>query len=114
MIGRKLVRDGSLAICVFDGELDLYSAPQMEVELLEALDQPGPVIVDLSKCTYLDSTILTVLIRLTAQFRERFCLVVPTESKIWRILQITRLADELPIELDIDIARRRWDVAESP
>ncbi len=45
------------------GELDMTSAPRTEQELLVALEGDGPVFVDLSGLTFVDSIGLTVLIK---------------------------------------------------
>src|ERR687887_2045691 len=45
------------------GELDLHTAPELERALLAAATEaPGPVMVDLSGCTFLDSTALAILV----------------------------------------------------
>ena len=44
------------------GELDLYTAPELERTLLAAADAGAAVMVDLSGCTFLDSTALAILV----------------------------------------------------
>jgi anti-sigma B factor antagonist len=54
--------DGSCLVCVA-GELDLYTAPELERALLPAAGEAaGPFMVDLSGCTFLDSTALAILV----------------------------------------------------
>ena len=72
------------------GELDLATATQLE----DAIDTPtegGPLVVDLTECTFLDSSGVRVLAttgRLLSERGERLALVV-TDPGIIRILEIT-------------------------
>jgi anti-sigma B factor antagonist len=89
----------ALAIVSLRGEHDLGS----RAELADALAQAGDsdVLVDLSECTFLDSTVLGVLLA-AAQEREaagaRLGLVVPPQAHIvYRITSVAGVAAFLPI-----------------
>jgi anti-sigma B factor antagonist len=59
----ELLGDGTCVVSVA-GELDLYTAPRFEEELRAAFSAgPSAVIVDLTKCEFIDSTALGVLMR---------------------------------------------------
>ena len=53
------------------GEGDLYSAPELESALADALaDDPVVVVVDLAAATFIDSTILGVLLKTAKRARS--------------------------------------------
>jgi anti-anti-sigma factor len=60
----EFTRNGSGAVMSLHGELDLQSAPGLE-ERLSVVDgtAPGPLVVDLSGLTFMDSSGLRVIIR---------------------------------------------------
>jgi anti-sigma B factor antagonist len=72
------------------GELDLYTAPQFQEELTNASREGGTVIVDLSGCTFLDSTALGVLANARKASTVELSLVV-TDRNIRRVFEITSL-----------------------
>ena len=89
-----------LAIVSLCGEHDLGSR-QALAETLARIDQACDVLVDLSECTFLDSTVLGVLLA-ASQEREatgaRLGLVVPPETHIvYRITSVAGVAAFLPI-----------------
>ena len=79
------------------GEVDLTSVD----ELRSAIDRSaaaGPhVIVDLEPCTYIDSTILSVLMRACETYAGRFQIVVPPGGIVRRVFTITSLIGQLPV-----------------
>ena len=50
-----------------------------------------PVAVDFSECRYIDSTVLTVLIRANKTLGDALRIVIPRDSHIRRIFAITNL-----------------------
>jgi anti-sigma B factor antagonist len=82
-----------------EGELDAASVPQVEKHLFEVLpDLPeeGVVQVDCARLTFIDSTGLAMLIRLSERVQERLQLVnVPTQ--VARVFSITALAGRFGI-----------------
>jgi anti-sigma B factor antagonist len=92
------LEDGTIVLSI-EGELDLATAPAFEAELLAAVGQGGPrVIVDLTKCEFLDSTTLTALIRANKQLDGSgpLALVVP-HSHTLRVFEITHLEQTFTI-----------------
>lgn len=54
------------------GEIDLYAAPQLDDELSHAINQGATrLIVDLASATFIDSSVLSVLLRAAARLRAR-------------------------------------------
>jgi anti-anti-sigma factor len=84
-------------VLAVSGELDLAVVPQFGSALEELLRGSLPVVLDLSGCSYLDSTILRVLVGASNSAPKRFAIVVPEEARIRRVFQIAGLETALPI-----------------
>lgn len=87
------------------GELDLATAPELEAALV-ASDAEAGLVVDLSSCTFVDSTSVRVLLELA---RERASnggrtAVVASDPGVLRVLEITALDRLLPIYQTADDA----------
>lgn len=87
----ELIGDGTYLVSV-TGELDLYSAPQLQSELTGLQPrQVRSVIVDLTECEFIDSTALGVLVKANKRLSAanvRFSLVT-TDRNIRKIFEIT-------------------------
>jgi anti-sigma B factor antagonist len=59
----RQTEDGSVVIAV-DGELDLLTAPQLRELLVRAIERDSPSVttVDLARCTFVDSTVIGVIV----------------------------------------------------
>src|ERR1700722_7483203 len=90
--------DGS-TVLDFHGELDLSVSEEVEALMVRMLSL-GPTVVDLSRCEYIDSTVLTTFVRMTARFYELFPLVISPSGAIRRIFEITGLGSALPVFAD--------------
>jgi len=86
--------DAKASIIDLQGEIDVYTAPQLKQQILEMLDQGVThMIVNLTGVEYLDSTALGVLIGGLKRLRERdgkLDIICPN-SRIRRIFEITGL-----------------------
>ncbi len=94
---------------VLDGEVDVYSAPQLKQELVSAIEGGCEnVIVDLERVGFIDSSGLGVLVSALRRARERDGVVriVCTRDNILKIFRITGLDKVFPIFSDIVEARR--------
>jgi anti-sigma B factor antagonist len=96
-----IVVDGGLPVIVLWGEHDLSTAPELRARLHD-LAGTGAVIVDLDQTTFVDSSILGVLVGGLRRSREAdvpFGLVVGDEphQAIRRIFELTGLYDVFPI-----------------
>ena len=74
------------------GDHDLSTAPTLVDELDEAFDADVPVVVDLSKVSFIDSAILNALLsareRSLARHERSFALVAPPGSFPSRVLAL--------------------------
>lgn len=91
-----------VAIVALTGEHESYSAPNVERELTAALADGHAVIVDLSRTEFLDSSIVSVLLRArkdAQQRSQRFALVVDdtTGWPVRQLLETTGLTAVFPI-----------------
>src|ERR1700677_2064010 len=82
--------DERTSVISFEGELDLSSAPQLKWMLLDSLEAGRSVIVvDLSLCTFMDSTALGVLMVVQRSLAAGARLVIVTEhASILRIFEL--------------------------
>jgi anti-anti-sigma factor len=98
----------SLAIAELIGEHDLGQYERLKVALLSATNRATDVIVDLSRCTFMDSTVVNVLLRIqnvVARERGHFAVVMPGETgPVARVADMMRLAEILPLHLSRDSA----------
>ena len=94
------------------GEHDIASAPGLRVAIEEALSRSQHVVVDLTPSTFVDSTVLGVLLgaRERAQEEEVGYAVVlepaTGDPAVRRILEVTGLDQLLPVRADRDAAVR--------
>jgi anti-sigma B factor antagonist len=84
------------------GEVDLSSADELSEAIAAAGASLRPVVVDLQRATYLDSTTLTALVRANAALAGRFYIVLPSGGIVRRVFEITSLIGALPIVESID------------
>lgn len=79
------------------GEVDLTSVEELRSAIDRAAASGPHVIVDLEPCTYIDSTILSVLMRASENYAGRFQIVVPPSGIVRRVFTITSLIGQLPV-----------------
>ena len=65
-----------------------------------------PLIVDLSRCSYIDSMGLGVLLKLYRSYGRRLTVVVDPSSEIAAVFEITEMYDVLPMAPTLDAAIR--------
>ena len=80
------------------GEFDLSLSKALEEFITAAHDGSKSVVIDLSGASYIDSTVLTVLVRQKKALGSYFRVVVPKTAKLRRIFEITQLQTQLEIE----------------
>lgn len=84
----------SLPVIELEGEVDVYTAPQLKQQMISILEGGAKMmVVDLTKVDYLDSTALGVLIGGLKRMRERdgnMVLICPS-PRIRRVFEITGL-----------------------
>ncbi|MGQ9455808.1 MAG: STAS domain-containing protein [Armatimonadota bacterium] len=86
--------DDNLPVIALEGEVDVYTAPQLKQAIIARLEKGAKrIVVDLTKVEYLDSTALGVLIGGLKRLREadgNLLLICPS-ARIKRVFEITGL-----------------------
>ena len=103
--------DPGFTVITLRGESDAYAAPRVRSDLAAALDTEAPLVVDLSQATFIDSTIVGVLLEGLAaseKLERALVLLLPDDSapEVHRLFDITGLTSLLPLV-------RSWDEASS-
>lgn len=102
------VFEAGCALIVAEGELDLLTAPDLELELGAALRNSGPprLLIDLKAVTFMDISPLRVLCRALAEARRRggWVRLVYTRPLVAKLLKAARLAEEFPQYLCVEDA----------
>ena len=94
-----------VAVVRVDGELDVATTHQLE-EAVESADSSGRLVIDLTACTFLDSSALRVLVSSARGARAAggsFSLVA-SDSGILRVLEIAAVDTILPVHSTLDAA----------
>ncbi len=105
---------GNFTVIPLPGESDAYVAPRIRSDLVSALDAASPLVVDLSQATFIDSTVVGVLLEGLAECEKRerlLVLLLPDDSapEVNRLFELTGLASILPVVRSWDEAARRVD-----
>jgi anti-sigma B factor antagonist len=91
-------RAGRCAIVSASGELDAFAAPDLKAALVEAADA-DPLVCDLSRVSFMDSTALGVVVGAFKRAREAetaFHVLLP-QGSARRVFEITTLDRVLPV-----------------
>jgi anti-sigma B factor antagonist len=92
-VNLDIERDAGCVVTV-SGDADLYAAASVERELLRLADDgKRSIVVDLSEVTFIDSTMLRVLLNVSKRLRPGGgeLLVVCSEHNVRKIFEITLL-----------------------
>lgn len=97
---------GATTILEFSGRIDLSTSPGFRRQILKAVKGNRPLLIDLSRVSYIDSSGVACLVEAYQAARGkalRFGLVGITAS-IMNILKLTRLEQMMPIYDDVESA----------
>jgi anti-sigma B factor antagonist len=90
-----------LAVLTISGEHDLSTAPNLRRRLDGLLEEGVATVLDLSSATFIDSSILSVILdgrRRAAEAKVGFAVTRPNSSDaVDRVLEVTGLRAELPV-----------------
>jgi anti-sigma B factor antagonist len=89
------------------GEHDLATQPSLREQLQHVRAAGGPIVVDLSPTTFVDSTIIGALLECATDLEpDEFGVsaVAPPESAARRLADLVRLGDGLPVHDDLAAA----------
>jgi len=93
--------DGQVAVLTISGEHDLNTAPELRSRLDELIGGRTATVVDLSRATFVDSSILGVILdarRRAGEAGIRFEVAHGNGADaVGRVLEITGLRRELPV-----------------
>lgn len=102
--------DPGFTVIELPGESDAFTAPRIRSDLANAFGTESTLVIDLSRATFIDSTIVGVLLEGLAESEklERPLLLLPDDSapEVHRLFELTGLASFLPLV-------RSWDEAAS-
>lgn len=80
------------------GEVDLALASEFEAAVATAAESGMGISINLAACSYIDSSILAMLILQAKKHQGRLGIVLPTSGAVQRLFQMTSLADVLPVQ----------------
>jgi anti-sigma B factor antagonist len=102
----EVEQHGSLCVLRIEGEIDISNARELSATIEAAVPNGAPTVVaDLSHVTYLDSAGVKLLFLLADRLRVRrrvLRLVVPEESPIRAVLELTGLPRVAPLEAHLE------------
>jgi anti-sigma B factor antagonist len=93
--------DGVVVVLV-EGEHDIYTAPSLREQVHAVLEERVPFVIDLTPATFIDSSILGVLLGARRRALEdglgfAVCLEEKGDPAVRRILEVTGLIPVLPV-----------------
>ena len=86
------------------GELDVHTAPEFEDALALNGSEPGRVVVDLSECTFIDSTGLAILIKADRHIGRNALLIVAAGPEVLRAFEVSGLDRRLALHPSLEAA----------
>ena len=91
------------------GELDLSTAPELEVPLDQTLESDeGSVLIDLTQCEFIDSTGIALIVRAWQRLQDgdngRALVLCSQNDQVRRVLEITGLELSIPVHTTRDEA----------
>jgi anti-sigma B factor antagonist len=96
-------RGDEVAVVVVEGEHDVYTAPSLGEQLDSLLDEGVPCVIDLTPATFVDSSVLRVLLETRRRADERgigFAIALGQDGPVRRVLDITGLVPVLPVHAE--------------
>lgn len=96
----ELTRAAGTLVLAVSGELDAATVGRLEEPLLHAVASHEDAVVDLTRCEFIDSTVVATLVMAyrCSNREDSFLRLVGTlQSQPWRVLEITGLDDHLPL-----------------
>jgi anti-sigma B factor antagonist len=96
------------------GELDLATVGDLEERIEDGLSRGSvPLVIDLTECGFIDSSVLSLLVKLRRRLGEAVPppLAVVARDQPLQVLRLTRLDDELPVFASLDEAMGALRVA---
>jgi anti-sigma B factor antagonist len=94
--------DGGVVVVVLSGEHDVYTAPALRDRINVVIEERSPFVIDLSPATFVDSSVLRVLLESRRRAEEEglgFAVLLSDgeAAGVRRILEVTGLMPVLPV-----------------
>jgi anti-sigma B factor antagonist len=103
-----LDRRGGSVVARLSGEVDMSNAAYVRDQLLASIPNDAVALVmDVSGCRYLDSAAIEVLFELSRRLgrrRQQLRIVMPPDSPLKRVMELTDVRSAAPIYDDLDAA----------
>jgi anti-sigma B factor antagonist len=106
----ELDRSGSaVAVLSVQGEHDVYTAPSLSEQVEGLIDERVPFVIDLTPATFVDSSVLRVLLEARRRAEEEgvgFAVALDQDDSgaVRRVLEVTGLIPVLPVHPARDAA----------
>jgi len=96
---------GGTSVVRVDGELDMATTPELE-NVVQGLEPGGKLVIDLTSCTFLDSSAVRLLVATVRASDEAGGAValVAGDPGILRVLEIAAVDTILPVHKTLDSA----------
>jgi anti-anti-sigma factor len=94
--------DGHVMVIAIEGEFDLASCETLKPAADEAVGRRRPLILDLSQCSFIDSSGLRLILQIAKELEEGegppapMCLVLG-ESEIRKLFSLTAIDQSIPL-----------------
>jgi anti-anti-sigma factor len=102
----EVEQSGTACIVRIRGEVDISNAQDISSAIGAAMPSGVPtLVVDLTHTTYLDSAGLQLLFRLSERLsarRQELRLVVPRDSPVRTVLELTALSSVVPMDFPVE------------
>ena len=103
---------GGFSVIRLQGDADAYTAPRIRDDLAAALGTQAPLVIDLTSATFIDSTIVGVMLESLKQCEQQdrqFLLLLPDDAapEVHRLFELTGLTSLLPVVGSWEEAARR-------
>jgi anti-anti-sigma factor len=96
-----LDRRGGSIVARLNGEVDMSNAPYVRDQLLASMPNDAlALVLDITACRYLDSAAIEVLFdvsRRLARRRQELRLVMPPDSPLQRVIELTEVHTAAPV-----------------
>jgi anti-anti-sigma factor len=96
-----LDRRGGSIVARLNGEVDMSNAPYVRDQLLASMPNDAlALVLDITDCRYLDSAAIEVLFdvsRRLARRRQELRLVMPPDSPLQRVIELTEVHTAAPV-----------------
>jgi anti-anti-sigma factor len=100
-------RDGSI-VARLSGEVDMSNAAYVRDQLLASIPNDAlALVLDISDCRYLDSAAIEVVFEVSRRLgrrRQELRLVMPPDSPLRRVIELTELHTAAPVYESLDRA----------